>query len=133
MKNSCVFPNESDVVRTRIARNQYEVHPKHFLETTQIELFNKLKEDNHEMDVSINALLQQKPWYVKPITVRDTCCCRCPVEFQLYYDTFLNFGKTFCKYSPLSTIHAFISQILCGRKSHELFYRKKCVGGRKMR
>ena len=54
------------------------------------------------------------------------------MEFQLYYDTFLNFGRTFWKDSPpLSTIHDFISQILCGRESHELFYQKKCVGGKK--
>ena len=76
--------------------------------------------------------MQQKSWYVKPITVHGTCCCRYNVEFQLYYDTFLNFGKGFLKKSPPpSTIHDFISQILCGRENHELFYQKKCVGGKK--
>ena len=54
------------------------------------------------------------------------------MEFQLYYDTFLNFGKTFWKNScPPSNIHDFISQILCVRKSHEIFYQTKCVGGKK--
>ena len=54
------------------------------------------------------------------------------MEFQLYYDTFLNFGRTFWKDSPPpSTIHGFISQIICGRESHELFYQKKCIGGKK--
>ena len=54
------------------------------------------------------------------------------MKFQLYYDTFLNFGKTFWKYSPLpSTIHDFISQILCERESDKQFYKKKCVGGKK--
>ena len=77
--------------------------------------------------------MQQKPWYVKPITVRDTCCCHYQVEFQLYYDTFLNFGKFFWKNSPPpSAIHDFISQIICARENHELFYQKKCVGGKKM-
>ena len=76
--------------------------------------------------------MQQKPWYVKPITVRDTCCCHYDVEFQLYYDTFVNFGRTFWKESPPpSTIHDFISQILCGREIHELFYQNKCVVGEK--
>ena len=32
---------------------------------------------------------------------------------------------------PPSTIHDFISQILCGREIHELFYQKKCVGSKK--
>ena len=69
------------------------------MDTTQIEFFNKFKEENHEIDVSISAFVQKKPWYVRPITVCDTSCCHYNVEFQLYYDTFLNFGKTFWKYS----------------------------------
>ena len=80
----------------------------------------------------MSAFVQQKPWYVNHITVRDTCCCHDHVEFQLYYDTFLNFGRKFWKDSPPpSTINDFISQILCGRESHELLYQKKCVGGKK--
>ena len=76
------------------------------MDTTKIELLKKLKEENHEIHVSISDFVQQKPWYVKPITVCDTCCCRYHVEFELYYDTFLNFGKTFWKDSPPpSTIH----------------------------
>ena len=54
------------------------------------------------------------------------------MEFQLYYDTFLDFSKTFWKNSPPpSTIHGFISEILCERESHELFYQKKYIGGKK--
>ena len=54
------------------------------------------------------------------------------MEFELYYDTFLDFGRTFWKDSPPpSTIHDFISQIICERESDELFYEKKCVGGKK--
>ena len=102
------------------------------METTQIELFNKFKEENHEIHVSISAFVQQKPWYVKPITVRNTCCCRYHVEFELYYDILLNFCRTFWKYSPPPyTIRDFISQILCERQSNELFYENKCVGGKK--
>ena len=106
-------------MRRRITRNQYEEHENFFLETTQIELFNKFKEENREIHVSISAFVQKKPWYVKPITVHDTCCCRYHVEFQLYYDTFLNFGIFFLKDSPPpSNNHDFISQILCGREIH---------------
>ena len=54
------------------------------------------------------------------------------MEFELYYDTFLDFGRTFWKDSPPpSTIRDFISQILCEIESDELFYKKKCVGGKK--
>ena len=100
--------------------------------TTHIEFFNKFKEENREIYVSISDCVQQKPWHVKPITVRDTFCFRYHVEFELYYDTFLDFGRTFSKDSPPpSTIHDFISQILCERESDELFYEKKCVGSKK--
>ncbi len=54
------------------------------------------------------------------------------MEFQLEYDTFLDFGKTFWRNShPPSTIHDFISHIIHGRENHELFYQKKYVGGKK--
>ena len=82
--------------------------------------------------MSISTFVQQKPWYVKPITVYDTCCFHYHVDFELYYDTFLDFGKSFWENSPPpSTIHDFISQILCERESNELFYQKKCIGGKK--
>ena len=102
------------------------------METTQTEFFNKYKEVNREIHVSISVFVQEKPWYVKPITIRDTCCCRYHVEFELYYDTFLTFGRTFWKDSPPpSTICDFISQILSEIQRDELFYEKKCVGGKK--
>ena len=65
------------------------------------------------MNLSINTFVQQKSWYVRPITIRDTCCCLYHVEFELYYDTFLLFGKTFWLNLPPSTIRAFIFEILC--------------------
>ena len=91
------------------------------------------KEENHKIYVSISAFVQHKPWYVQPVTVRNTCCFHYHVEFQLYYETFINFGRKFWKDSPPpSTIRYFISQILCGRESDELFYEKKRVGGKRM-
>ena len=33
-------------------------------------------------------------WYVRPIIVCDTCFCHYHEEFELYYDTLLEFGKT---------------------------------------
>jgi hypothetical protein len=90
---------------------------------TKIELFNKFKGEHKEVKISINTFAQQIPWFVRPIIVRDTCCCRYHVEFELYYETFLDFGKTLWPSSPpLSVFHAFISKILCEREGYELFY-----------
>ena len=65
------------------------------METTQVQLFNKFKEDHRGIYMSITTFVQQKPWYVRPITISDTCCCYYHVKFQLYYDTFIEFGKMF--------------------------------------
>jgi hypothetical protein len=94
-------------------------------------LFNEFKEEHKEVKIFINTFVQQKPWFVRPIIVRDTCFYY-HVEFDLYYDTFLDFGKTLWSRSPPpSTFYAFISEILCEREGDELFYQKKCVGGNK--
>jgi hypothetical protein len=54
------------------------------------------------------------------------------VEFELYYDTFIDFGKTLWPSSPPpSTFYVFISEIICEREGDELFDQKKCVGGKK--
>ena len=95
---------------------------------TQIELFNKFKEEHKEVKISINTFVQQKPWFVRPITVHDTCFCRYHVKFELYYDTFLDFFKTLWPSSPPpSTFRAFISEILCEREGNELFYQKNVL------
>ena len=98
---------------------------------SQIKLFNKFKDEQSELNLSINTFVQHNPWYVRPITIHDTCFCRYHVEFELYYDTFLRFGKTFWMNSPPSIIRAFISEIRRERDSHEIFYNKRCVDGKK--
>ena len=40
-------------------------------------------------------------------------------------------GKTFWLNSPPSIICAFMSEILCERDRHEIFYNKRCVSGKK--
>ena len=48
---------------------------------TQIQLFNKFKDEYREVNLSIDTFIQQNTWYVRPITIRDTCCCHYHVEF----------------------------------------------------
>jgi hypothetical protein len=119
-----ISPHTRDVLQRRIVQKQYEEHPKHILPMTQIELFNKFKEEKKEDKISINTFVQQKPWFVRPIIVHDTCFRRYHVEFELYYDTFLDFCKTLWPSSPPpSTFCAFISKILCEREGDDLFYK----------
>jgi hypothetical protein len=111
---------------------QYEENPKHILPMTQTELFNNFKEENKEVKISIITFVQQKPRFVRPITFHDTCCFHYHVEFEMYYDTFLDFGKHLWPSSPPPSIFCvFISKIICEREDDDLFYKKKCVGGKK--
>ena len=97
------------MIHQRLSRNEYETHAKHILEMTQIQLFNKFKDEHSELNLSINTFVQHKPWYVRHIIVCDTSSCCYHVEFELYFDTFLKFGKMFYPNSPIpSIIHVFI-------------------------
>jgi hypothetical protein len=76
--------------------------------------------------------VQQKTWFIRPIIVHDLCCFHYQVEFELYYDNFLDFGKTLWPGSPPpSTFRVFVSEILCERENDDLFYKKICVCGKK--
>ena len=75
-----------------ISKGFYETHAKHITQVSQVELFHNFMESNTDVKVSLSTFVKIKPWYVRPITVQDTCCCRYHVEFQLFYGTFVNFG-----------------------------------------
>ena len=55
-------------------------------------MFKRFMEMNVDAKISLSTFVRLKPLYVRPIVVRDTCCCRYHVEFELYYETFLDFG-----------------------------------------
>lgn len=123
--NSHVPLNERDMMWWIISQGQYETHAKHLLEITQIKVFKKFKEYRSEVNISLGIFVHHKLWYVRPITICDTCDCCYHVEFGLCYDTFIDFGKTFWPNSPRpSTIRAFISQIICTREDYKLSYQK---------
>ena len=93
---------------------------------TQIELFNKFKEEHNGVNMSTSTFVQPKPWYVKPTIVCETCC-HYHVDFELYYDTFIEFGKTFLENSPPpSTIHDIYAKFYVKEKVMNYFTKKMC-------
>lgn len=52
--------------------------------------------------------MKLKPWYVTPIIINNMCCCHYYVKFELYYDTFLDFGLK--KIDQFYLLFAFRSQ-----------------------
>ena len=72
---------------------------------------------NIDVKISLNTFVKIKSWYVRPIIVGDTCCYQYHVEFQLYYETFLNIGiQYWSNKPPPSSAHDFLSNILCARE-----------------
>ena len=91
--HSHAIPDWKHVLRQCSGRGIYKEHCKHVMEMTGVALFEEFKESNPSVNVSFSMFSKLKPWYIRPNTIRDTCCCRYHVEFELYYDTFVDFCK----------------------------------------
>ena len=100
-------------MRRRIPKGNYETHAKQIIEITQVEMFKTFMESNVDANISLSTFAKLKPWYVRPIVVHDTCCCRYHVEFDLYYETFLDCGmQCWPNNPPPVSVHEFVSKIL---------------------
>jgi hypothetical protein len=73
---SHVLPNEKDVVQHHISKGNYETHDKHITKVTQVEMFKIFMQSNVHVKISLNTFVKLKHWFVRPIIVCDTCCCR---------------------------------------------------------
>ena len=65
------------------------------MEMTQVELFNKFKEDHRGINMSITTFVQKKPWYVRPITIRAHVVVVIMCNFNYIMTCFLNLVKCF--------------------------------------
>ena len=75
--------NKRDVKRHRIGPKTYLSHSIHILEKTQTEAYTDFKVLNPDLKISQRTFEKYKPFFVKPVRVKDkcTCCCRYHVEF----------------------------------------------------
>ena len=60
LEHARVSPNSRDVIRQRVSRNIYESRPKHIMEMTQVQLFNKFKEYHCGINMSITTFCATK-------------------------------------------------------------------------
>ena len=83
------------------------------MEMIGVALFEEFKESNPGVLISFTMFSKLKPWYIRLNTIQATCCCRYHVEFQLYYDTFVDFCKKHWDGELVPhTVRDFISMIL---------------------
>ncbi|MCO5599945.1 hypothetical protein L7F22_054052 [Adiantum nelumboides] len=73
--NIRVSPNKKDVCRQRISQKNYRFHPSHYLELTEAELFMNFKEQHPSIDIGFHAFQSLKPFFVRKLKERNTCCC----------------------------------------------------------
>ena len=129
-RHSRAIPDQKHVLRKRLSKGVYAEHCKHVMEMTGVALFEEFQETNPHVKIAISMFNKLKPWYIKPNTIRDTCCCRYHVDFEYHYDTFIDLYKRHWNgEQPPPTVRDFISMILCKRNPGEMFYSKKCVDG----
>ena len=72
--NTCVSPNQRDVVRRRIGSQNRDPHEKHFLDSTQTQSFLKFIGMYHQIRISESFFEMGKPFYVK---INHTCTNFC--------------------------------------------------------
>ena len=86
--NSRTSSNQKDVVKLRKGSRNCEPHIKHFLDMTQIELYERFRRAHTELNMGERSFEKCKPWYVRVNTTHNTCCCRYHIEYGYYYDTY---------------------------------------------
>ena len=81
------------IVQKCSSRVIYKEDCKNVMEMIGVSLFKEFKESNLGVQISFTIFSNLKYWYIRSNTIQDTCCCRYHVEFQLYYNTFVDFCK----------------------------------------
>ena len=128
--HSHTIPNRKHVLQQCLFRGVYVEHTKYVLEMIEVVFFKEFQEINSHVKIAISMFHKLIPWFIIPNTICDTFCCQYHIEFQVHYDMFLEFCKNNWQGGPPpTTVHDFVSSILCKRYPKKLSYKKKCVGG----
>ena len=87
--------NKKDIVRERIAANEYIEHDKQVMEMTQNEAFNEFKAKFPDVKMGQRTFENCKPFYVVPDRPQDrnSCCCRTHVETRMLFTTCINYRR----------------------------------------
>ena len=128
--NTCVSPNQRDVVRRRIGSQNREPHAKYFLDSTQTQFFAQFIGMYSQIWISQRIFEMGKPFYVK-INHTRTTCCSIHIEFSNHFDifrhicVFLHF-KFFLQDCDINetprSSREFISNIWCEIEDSQQFY-----------
>ena len=110
-------------------------HPKHVLELTQTEAFQKFQTEHPEVKFKQRKFESLKPFFVKGAKERDRQTCMCPqhVEAQMVFKDCMKVRSQLTEkegvqdstiYSSLAEI---ISQTLCPLEGENMFHNIACL------
>ena len=85
--NSRPSSNKKYVLKLRRGSRDHEPYIKHFLDMTQIELYERFRYEHYELNLVQRSFEKLKPWYVKINTDRNTFSFQYHIEYYYYYDT----------------------------------------------
>lgn len=129
--------NKNDIMRKRVGPKVSVEHPKHVLELTQTEAFQKFTKEHPNVKIGQRKFETLKPFSVKGAKERDCKTCMCPqhVEIQMVFKDCMKFqaqiiekqGVTATVYSSVGEI---ISHTLCpiegDKKLHITCLKREC-------
>jgi hypothetical protein len=126
--HSRVSSNRRDTIQIKDEKTGMKIsHPKHFVDTTQSELFETFKQEFSNVKIGQRMFEMLRPCFVRINKVRETCCCRNHVEFHLYLQSYkkvmavLNLDMV-----PASTTE-FVKSILCDKSEDFDEFNVQCI------
>ena len=97
VENTRVCPDAKRAVRKRIGRGHRVENPLHYLEKSQTELYLEFCEANPNIHVGQRSFEYCKPWFVRRLDERNTCCCRSHIEMEYVFQAWQGFHKDFIR------------------------------------
>lgn len=123
--------NSRDVIKQRIGPDRYDLHVKHWIDTTKHELYVLFTKTNPHIKIGQTMFERLRPYYVKLNKVFETCCCRYHIEFDLYYQVFRKIREDNDGYenAPPKRTSPFIASILCDKSDDNATGQINCIRG----
>ena len=97
IENTRVCPDAKRTMRKRIGRGLRVENPLHYLEISQTQLYMEFCEANPNIKVGQRSFEYCKPWYVRRLDERNTCCCRYHIEVEYVFQAWQGFHKEHIK------------------------------------
>ena len=126
--------NKNDVMRKRVEPKVSVEHPKHVLELTQTEAFQKFQTEHPEVKLKQRKFESLKPFFVKGAKERDrqSCMCRQHVEAQMVFKDCMKVRSQLSEQEGVdATVYTSLSEVisltLCPLEGENRYHNITCL------